>query len=82
VLNREDEEKCFYLYDIFHKRFSRKMKKEDFANVKDASVERDSESEPVDSQEEDPEARFQSDAFAVDHKANILIYAYGRTLKV
>jgi len=32
-------------------------------------------------EERDPEAAYQSDAFDVDAKCSILIYAYGRTLK-
>lgn len=72
--------KHFYIYDISLNRFSRKILKDDPNNE---AVRSDSDEEELsgDQKKMTPEMRYSTDAFDIDPKAQILIYAYGRILK-
>jgi len=78
ALNREDfPERHFYVYDVFQDKQIRKVMKEDVpAEVLSASGASDSQFANI-----DPETDFQTDAFDIDPKGRILVYAYGRILK-
>ena len=78
VLNYEQSQKHFCVFDIYQNRFTRKILKDDFYSAFSMSQSKESENKG----ETDPEAQFSSDAFDVDPKGEKIIYAYGRSLKL
>ena len=70
--------KHFMIYDIFQAKLLRKVEKQDY-NLQLNSMSFDSENKP--SSEMIENAKFSSDAFDIDQKGEVLIYAYGKTLK-
>jgi hypothetical protein len=81
VLNQEETEKYFYIYDIYMNRFTRKILKQDYYEIHSQSNSNNSDAPAKKKKKKaapDPESFFRSDAFDIDPNGDMIIYAYGR----